>query len=147
MGGKPKKKPSAAPRVEKMRQPDDADLAASLGRTKRQWDSILVRLAANHTGLVQEWKYFGDTYGWQLKVTKKKRAVLYMNPHRGRFTASLALRDSAIAALRKAGVPATFVRQIEQGKEAPEGRPARIEVLGEEQAELVLKLVAVKLDG
>jgi hypothetical protein len=140
-----KRAKSAAPRSAKIRQPEDAELAATLGRSKRQWDELLARLDAVHPGLVREWKHYGEKYGWQLKLMKQKRAVLYLTPHPGRFTASLALRDPAIALLRKAGIPADVVRRIEQAAEAPEGRPARVDVIGDEQAGLVAQLVAIKL--
>jgi len=75
----------------------------------------------------------------------RKRSVLYMIPHQKHFTAAVALRDEAIAALSGAGVPPERVRAIEAAKPSPEGRPARVEVKSGRDLALVKKLVAIKL--
>jgi UDP-N-acetylmuramyl tripeptide synthase len=125
--------------------PDDASLAAALGRAKRSWDALLAHLDEAHRDLRRSWRFYGPRHGWQLKVEAKKRAVLYLIPAEGRFTAALALRDAAIAALPALGVPRDLIREIESGKAFPEGRPARVQVTGAAQLAIVRKLIAAKL--
>ena len=57
--------------------------------------------------------FYGPKNGWTLKVTGKKRAVLWMSPREGLFLASLALRDDAVAALRETPLPEEVVAEIE----------------------------------
>jgi hypothetical protein len=96
-------------------------------------------------GVTSEWKFYGQKHGWQLKVMARRRALLYLIPRRGHFVAALALREPAIAALREHGVPEPLVREIEEAKPSPEGRPARVEVRGPGELSLVKQLISTKL--
>jgi hypothetical protein len=125
--------------------PDDAALAQTLGKTKNVWDAIVDHIDRLPNGLVRKWKFYGTKYGWQMKVTDGKRAVLYLVPHEGTFLAALALNDKAVAALRSQKIPPRLLREITTGKTYPEGRPARIEVTSRRDLAVVKKLLALKL--
>lgn len=130
---------------DRTRVPGDADLAAALGAAKPHWDALIAFVREACPEAAHEWKHYGAKYGWQLKVVRAKKALLYMIPHRGGFNAALALRPRAVEALRGAGVPEDLVREIEAAKDAPEGRPARVFVRTKKDAALAAKLVALKL--
>lgn len=131
--------------VDKSAPPDDATLAAALGRAKPQWDHIVARAHIACPGLAGEWKHYGQKHGWQLKLATKKRAIIYLIPHRGSFTAALALNPRAVAALRDGGFAESYVREVENGRTSPEGKPARVEVSDRKDGETVIKLLAVKV--
>jgi hypothetical protein len=120
------------------------DLSSLLGKTKKQWDALMGFLAERQ-GIVPEWKFYGEKHGWQVKLTTKKRALAYLIPRQGHFTAALALRRQAIAALRENGLPELLVRSIESAKESSEGKPARLEITGPDELALLKKLLEVKL--
>jgi len=125
--------------------PDDATLEQALGKTKKVWDTIIDHVDQLPNGLVREWKYYGKKHGWQLKVTDRKRAVLYLIPHHGSFLAALALNDKAVAALPSQKILPRLVREIATAKTYPEGRPARVEVTSTSDLTVVKKLLALKL--
>ncbi|MCC6157428.1 MAG: DUF3788 family protein [Deltaproteobacteria bacterium] len=131
--------------ADKTRLPSDADLATVLGAANAHWDFLIAFVRKNCPEAVHEWKFYGAKYGWQLKIVHAKKALLYMIPHQGGFNAALALRPPALAALREAGLPEEFVREIEAAKESPEGRPARVFVKTKKDAALAAKLVGLKL--
>lgn len=120
------------------------DLTPLLGKAKPAWDA-LCKFLAEAPGTTSEWKFYGAKYGWQLKVTAKRRALVYLIPREGRFTAALALRDDAIEALRAARFPAERLREIDEARASTEGKPARIEVTGVPDLRLVKMLVSAKL--
>lgn len=130
---------------DRTRVPGDADLAAALGAGKLHWDALIAFVREVCPEAVLEWKFYGAKYGWQLKVVRAKKALLYMIPHRDGFNAALALRPRAVEELRGAGVPEDLVREIESAKDAPEGRPARIFVTTKRDVGIAAKLVALKL--
>jgi hypothetical protein len=127
-------------------KPDGKTLAAALGSTMTSWNAIVNELA-ERSGLVQEWKFYGKKYGWQLKVATKKAAVIYMIPHEGSFLAALALPPKAVDAVRTSDLPPDVIREIEAAKTYSEGRPARVEVTGKKQLEVVRRLLAIKLES
>lgn len=120
------------------------DLATLLGSAKKHWDALL-ELLEGEEGVVPEWRFYGKKHGWQLKVSAGKRALAYLIPRPGRFTAAFALRAGAIAALRESGFPEELAGEIEAADEAPEGKPARVEVRRARDLSLVKKLVRAKL--
>jgi hypothetical protein len=120
------------------------ELSRLLGKARKPWDALRAHLEGLE-GVASEWKFYGARHGWQLKVVAQRRALLYLIPREGRFTAALALRADAIAALRSSGVPAKLVREIEAARESPEGKPARVEVSGMRELAVVKTLIAVKL--
>ncbi len=131
--------------AEKADRPDDARLAATLGASKTQWDAILALVAERCDGLEPEWKHYGKKHGWQIKLTWKRRALLYLVPHEGSFLAGMALRPAGVEALRTADVPPEFLAQVLAEKPFMEGHPARVEVTGPEETAIVDALLRIKL--
>jgi hypothetical protein len=121
-----------------------SDLPRLLGKAARAWAELRTFLDALD-GVTSEWKFYGEKHGWQLKVVAKKRALLYLIPRQGHFTAAAALREAAIAALRAAGFPEERVREIEHARGSTEGKPARVDVSTLRDLGLVKQLVSIKL--
>jgi hypothetical protein len=130
---------------DKAAKPAEAALSKALGKSRPLWDALLAYL--DEAGVGREWKFYGAKYGWQIKAATKKVAVLYMIPHEGSFLAALALKGKAVEAVRASKLPAALIKEIVNAKEYAEGRPARIEVTGKKQADIVKQLVAIKLAG
>jgi hypothetical protein len=130
---------------ERPREPDEASLAATLGQLKTHWDAIVQHAEKECGGLVREWKFYGQKYGWQLKFSDKKRVVLYLIPREGRLLAAMALRPPAIEALREHGLPPALLREVEAARAGPEGKPARVEVNSKKDVDIVKQLLAIKL--
>jgi hypothetical protein len=120
------------------------EMTPLLGETRKLWEALCTFLDELE-GVTGEWKFYGEKYGWQLKVTAKRRALLYLIPRPEHFTAAMALREPAIAALRERGIPEPLVREIEAAKASSEGKPARVEVRNPRDLTVVKKLVAIKL--
>lgn len=138
---------SPAPTPARTSRPaDPPDATALLGKARPAWDAIRAFLDAV-PGATSEWKFYGARHGWQLKVTKDRRALIYLIPRSENFTAALALREPAIAALRASKLPAQQIHDIEQAKASSEGKPARIIVTGARQLGWVKALVEIKLQS
>jgi hypothetical protein len=131
--------------TDKATRPDRTSLARALGRAGKAWDAISHHLDQDER-LVCAWKFYGEKHGWQWKVEHNKRAILYMVPGEGCFTAALGLKEKAVAALRSSQLPPALVREIEVAKAYAEGRPARVAVTGMGEVEIVKQLVALKLN-
>lgn len=129
---------------DKNRPPDSGSLSGLLGESQELWATLCERLAAE--GAIQEWKFYGASLGWQLKVSKGKRAVVYLIPHeRGGFLAALALKGKALEAVARMDLPGPLVDEILNGRELPEGRAARVVVRRPEDLACVWELAKLKL--
>ena len=131
--------------TDKAAPPDEVSLRKALGKAHHAWETILADAQTRGPGLALQWKFYGEKHGWQLKVALGKRALVYLIPGKGNFTAALALNERAVAGLDRSGLPAPLVRDIEQAKVYVEGRPARIEVRGAAEAAIVKRLMDLKL--
>lgn len=120
------------------------EIASLLGKARPAWDALR-RFLDGLDGVSSEWKFYGEKHGHQLKVSANRRALVYLIPREGRFTAAVALREPAIEALRASGFPAARMRAIDGARASTEGKPARIEVRSARDVALVKRLVAVKL--
>jgi hypothetical protein len=130
---------------DKSAPPDDDALSKVLGKSKKAWDATLAHVRASVEGVDVEWKFYGSKHGWQTKATRKKKAVLYMIPHAGKFMVGTALPKQALAMLDDAGLPDALVAEIRAGKAYAEGTPARIEITSAKQVAIVKRLLALKL--
>jgi hypothetical protein len=115
-----------------------------LGAARRAWEAVLAAVRAGEAPREERWKDYGPRYGWQLKVTEGRTALVYLIPREGGFTAALALPDAALAALATSGLPAALVRAVRQGPRKPEGWPARVLVTERGGAEEAIALVGLK---
>ena len=129
---------------DKAHAPDDAALAAMLGRTKRHWDAVVAHGLDAADGVTEEWKFYGKKHGWQLKLLHKRRALLWLVPHEKSFLAGMALRESAMDQVRASKLPKDLIREIVEAKAYMEGKPARIEVTNLKDVATVKKLLAIK---
>lgn len=129
---------------EKTEPPDDAALAKVLGRSKAQWDAIMRHVEALE-GVSVEWKFYGKKHGWQIKALCKKKALIYLIPHQGSFLAGMALDEQALEAVRGSALPPALIEEIAAAKPSSEGHPARVAVESKIHAELVRRLLAIKL--
>ncbi len=130
--------------ADKAHMPTDADLAVTLGRTKRHWDALVAHIHETYPSAAAGWKFYPGKSGWTFVVREKKRNLVYMKPMAKAFTAALALGDKAVAALADTDLPADLVESIRQSPKYPEGRPARTAVSKATDLTIVTRLLAVK---
>jgi len=125
--------------------PDAAALGAQLGAAKATWDDVVAHLERVRGSAALEWKHYGARLGWQLKVTRGRKALLYLIPHEGRFVVATALGPAELALLHASGLPAELIRDIEAGRALPEGKAARVEVRNGCDAALAKRLLAWRM--
>jgi len=129
-----------------MASTEPPDLVVLLGACRPWWDALRAFLDELR-GVTCAWNHCGAKHGAQLKATANKRALVYLIPRAGCFTAAVALRDPAIAALRATKFPAPRLRDIERARASPEGRPARVVVTGPRELAWAKQLVLVELQA
>jgi len=59
-----------------------------LSRTYELWQEIKKYLSEEYGELTEDWKFYGQKYGWQLKTLKKKRNLFFFIPVKDFFKLS-----------------------------------------------------------
>jgi hypothetical protein len=125
--------------------PTDAALAAALGRGQAHWTRLRDALAAAFPPLEAKWSYSGKAYGWSLQLKQKKRAVVYLVPGQGAFTASFAFGEKACQAAQRSDLPPAVLATIADAPKYVEGRGVRIDVRAAKDVAIVERLAALKM--
>ena len=133
--------------IGKLTKPTDAQLAATLGPSKKLWDRLIADVSQELKLDGQEWTSYSSKAGWSLRLKRKKRNILYMAPLQRSFRVALVLGDKAITAARKSNLPKPIVRMIAEAKRYPEGTAIRMHVTAEEDLPVIKSLAAIKMQN
>ena len=130
---------------DKSRMPKEKELAEVLGRTSTLWEKLKTLMASQYDPLTEAWKFSGQKWGWTLQLKRKKRAVLYLTPHKGYFAVGLMLGEKAVKAAHQSDLPASVLNAINSARKYVEGRGIRIEVRSRKDLDVIEKLAAIKM--
>lgn len=125
--------------------PAGADLESALGPAKALWDQLLADLACESGVTTAEWHSYSRKSGWAMRLKRGARAIVYLSPGKGRFTASLALGGKAVEAACASPLPKRVIRAIEGARKYAEGTAVRLEVKGATDVVAVKALAAIKI--
>ncbi len=90
-----------------------------------------------------EWKYYGKKYGWQLKVTHKGKALLYLTPLEKSFGIGFGVRENERDRLLNSSLPPKTKEELATAKKYPEGYPLRLEIKSKTDMRTVRTVIEV----
>lgn len=125
--------------------PDDGQVKDVLGKTFQYWTAIKKYFEEKNISVQEEWKFWGQKYGWSMRLKHKKRNILYFIPSEGYFMAAFVFGDKAVAAAENSTLPESILNMIRSARKYAEGRGFRFEVRGQEDVENVKKLIEIKM--
>ena len=123
--------------------PDALDLV--LGASRAAWDHLVARMQAQYGPLTEDWRFSGAKYGWNCRLTQKKRTVLYLIPQDRAFLVGVVLGDRALGLLRRDAIGAGTRDLIDEAKRYAEGTGFRIPVASVEQCSDVEVVIEAKM--
>ena len=130
---------------DKAHEPEASELQETLGRAGARWDELVTYIASEYAPLTTTWGIAGAKWGWSLRLTQKKRAVLYMTPQERYFLVGFALGEKAVRAAHAIPLDKSVLILIDEAPRYAEGRGVRIEVRTKNDIETVKRLAAVKM--
>ena len=130
---------------EKLVKPDNKQLAYAIGKTQKILNKILEFLNTNYSEIRTEWKFYGQKYGWQMKIFYKKRNILFLIPYEGYFKIVMFFGDKAVAAIIESDVPESIVQELLNAKKYMEGRGIGIDVKEDKDFNIIKELIKIKL--
>jgi hypothetical protein len=111
--------------LDKTVQPTAALVAKSLGPRAKYLDELKRHIPGP---LVEQWKHYGKTIGWTLKLLQGKRNLCFIVACNGCFTVSFVFGEKAVQAVGRSRLPADLAEQLVGARKYIEGRGIRIEV-------------------
>jgi len=120
--------------------PTDAQLERQLGSA---WPAYRALREAT-TDLRPEWKWYGEKYGWSLKLFKGSRNLCFLNHYAGEFMAAFLFGERDVPRVLGAGLSPAHREEFSTARQYAEGRPLRVRVRGAEDLPVVLELLEIK---
>ena len=133
--------------IGKSSAPTKQELRSELGSAMALWDRLLQELATELDVAACEWNSYSRKAGWSLKVKRGQRTIVYLSPCHGSFRASFALGDKAVEAALASKLPNPVLTNIREAKRYAEGTAVRIDVTGEKDITVIVKLAKSKVEN
>ncbi len=130
---------------DKSKKPTDKMLKDALGKTYKFWEEIKKHLGEEYGELTEDWKFYGQKYGWQLKTYQKKRNLFFFIPVKGFFKLTFVFGDKAVEVVQKSDLPSNIKTTLKNAKKYMEGRGLQVEVKSTGDVEIVKELLEIKI--
>jgi hypothetical protein len=132
--------------IGKAETPTHADVAEVLGPKVKLWDEFIQWMGEKEGVSDQEWKgVVVKKYGWNLRLKKKGRNIIYLSPGKDCFMASFVLSDKALAEAKHAHLSKAVQNALETAPRYPEGNGLRLLVRREGDLGAIRKIAAIKI--
>ena len=131
--------------VDKDDKSDERSLQEALGKSAELWNRIRLHIEDKYGRTDEEWKHYGQSSGWTLKVLLKKRNLFFLMPHKGYFRIAFIFGERAVAAIDKSDLPDSIKKDLAGARKYAEGRGIRLEVKRPQDVRNVIKLVDIKI--
>ncbi|ESU18645.1 hypothetical protein FCR2A7T_27350 [Flavobacterium cauense R2A-7] len=133
--------------TDKTKEPSEEDLQQVLGETFMLWKSLAEFTKQSYPKYIEYWHFSGDKYGWNFRISDKKRALLYLLPRDGFFKAALVFGQKATDEILKSEIDENIKNEILTAKVYAEGRGIRITVNDKSNLDDIKKLITIKISN
>ena len=96
--------------------PTDGVVATHLGGACTLWESFFSAMHADHPAFAEDWRYYKDGKSWLMKITHKKKTVVWLAVCAGTFRITAYFTDKARAAIEASGLSEGCKEQFLKGK-------------------------------
>lgn len=133
--------------TDKTKAPSEEDLRQALGTTFILWESLAEFTKKSYPNYIESWHFSGDKYGWNFRISDKKRALLYLLPRDGFFKAAFVFGQKATDKILKSEINENIKNEIQSAKTYAEGRGIRIDVRDTSNCDAIKKLITIKISN
>lgn len=130
-----------------MTEPSEEALRRALGATFTLWESLAEFTKKSYPKYIESWHFSGDKYGWNFRISDKKRVLLYLLPRDSFFKAAFVFGQKATDEILKSEINETIKNEIQATKAYAEGRGIRIDVKDASICDDIKKLIAIKISN
>jgi hypothetical protein len=96
--------------------PTEKIISTHLGKAYSLWQTFFTEMRADHPDFVEEWRYYNDGKSWLMKITRKKKTVVWVTVHDGMFRSTAYLTEKAREAVEASALSDSCKEQFLKGK-------------------------------
>ncbi len=131
--------------TDKEKKPTDADLKKAIGRNYSSWKVLADFTYQSYPAATEGWSFSGDKYGWNFRISDKKRALIYLLPRDGFFKVAFVFGQKATDEIVSSAIDETIKTELKNAKVYAEGRGIRIDVKNQSLLKDLKKLISIKV--
>lgn len=129
-------------------EPSDRDLEVALGSSYYLFERIFKYLVDTYGNIYPEWKRYSKKTGWQLKILKGKRNIMFVVPFEGSFLVYFVFGDKAVDQVLQSNLSDEIKTELQNAKKYMEGRGIEISITEDTTSvEHIIKLIEIKLNN
>lgn len=134
--------------IGKTTEPQGKDMEIALGPTYPLFEKIVKYLVDVYPDFRPEWKHYSKKMGWQLKLFKGKRNIMFVVPLDGHFIVAFIFGDKAIGQVMESDLPDKLKTELQNVQKYMEGRVINITIT-EDTKDVgdIIKLIQIKLNN
>jgi hypothetical protein len=125
--------------------PNDEILKNELGSGRLFFDRITGHIESVYGKITPEWKFYGKSSGWILKLQTDRKNVMFVIPQKGSLIVAITLGEKAIIAALDSGLPNRIKEDFKAAKKYVEGRTIQIVVDTNEKCDSILSIIEFKM--
>lgn len=131
--------------ADKAKQSTETELKKALNKNFNAWITLAEFTKKSYPKASEEWKFSGEKYGWNFRISDKKRALIYLLPRDGFFKAAFVFGQKATDVILESTISNNIKEEIKAAKVYAEGRGIRIEVKTKNILNDLKKLITIKI--
>ncbi len=112
--------------IDKNTQPGDEALAAGIGGAHALWQDIILYVRGKMPGVVAEWNFGGEKFGWSFRVKDRERVIIYLLPRDKYFKVAMVFGEKATAQVLDSKVSQYIKDELAEARPYAEGRGIRL---------------------
>jgi len=124
--------------------PNDEDLEDVLKSSLDTYNKLISYLENNYGQLTNEWKFYSKKAGWTLRISNKKRNLLFLSPNEDYFLVTLNMGVKVSKMVLDSDVSDNTNELIKEAKVYAEGISILVEVRNEEDLEDIKTILNIR---
>jgi hypothetical protein len=124
--------------------PNDEDLEDVLKNSFETYNELLYYLEKEYGSLKKEWKFYSKNAGLTLRISGKKRNLLFLSPNEGYFLVNVNMGVKVSKIVLDTDVSDTIKDLIKQAKVYREGISILINIKNEEDLEDIKTILKIR---
>lgn len=125
-------------------QPDQSMLKETMGEGFALWEAMLAFIAGTFPQAGEEWKFYGNAWGWSLAVRHKNKGLCYLTPGIDGLQVSMSFNEKGREAVRQTDLPESLKEQVELAQYNPAGKMFDLTVACEAALPVAMRLLGIK---
>lgn len=131
--------------IDKNQFPDEKIIFSFITPVKKYWQNLFKEIHTKHPEFDEQWRYYNDGKSWLLKITKKKKTILWVSVFQDYFKTVFYFGDKAEAVILDSDISNILKEQFKNGKRYGKIRAIVISPASDNDIKDVMKIINIKL--